>query len=131
MEETMQKILKAQDTRTQLYKEFEESLKANHEKTIGLEQMGIVVQLVTEGLNEVSLDIRKLQANLSSPQLQGYVDQLQGLERSKLQKTIKIEQLSLSSETRDHDSEIEQLKAEINAIISKINDTIQCIKDEL
>ncbi|WBW75180.1 REX1BD-like protein, implicated in DNA repair [Schizosaccharomyces osmophilus] len=131
MEETVQKIFKAQDTRTQLYKEFEEALKANHEKTIGLEQMGIVVQLVTEGLNEVSLDIRKLQASLSSPQLQSYVDQLQGLEQSKLQKTIKIEQLSLPSNIKDHSSETEQLKEEINALILKINDTIQSIKDEL
>ncbi|EPX73895.1 uncharacterized protein SOCG_03114 [Schizosaccharomyces octosporus yFS286] len=131
MEETVQKILKAQDTRTQLYKEFEEALKANHEKTIGLEQMGIVVQLVTEGLNEVSLDIRKFQADLGSSRLQSYVDQLQELEHSKLRKTIKIEQLSLPSNIEDNHSEIEQLKEEIHATIMKINDTIQSIKDEL
>lgn len=46
--------------------------------------MGIIVQLVTEGLNEVSSDIRKYQASLTK-ELKLLVDSLQEKERSKLQ----------------------------------------------
>nr|NP_594342.3 uncharacterized protein SPAC4H3.06 [Schizosaccharomyces pombe]Q10214.1 RecName: Full=Uncharacterized protein C4H3.06 [Schizosaccharomyces pombe 972h-]CAA93345.3 sequence orphan [Schizosaccharomyces pombe] len=131
MEETVNKILRAQETRAQLYKELEDALNANQEKKIGLEQMGIIVQLVTEGLNEVSSDIRNYQASLTK-ELKLLVDSLQEKERSKLQATVKLEQLKVvSTNSPVENTQISELEARLSSLSKEINDILQNMKDEI
>ncbi|EEB06632.2 hypothetical protein SJAG_01675 [Schizosaccharomyces japonicus yFS275] len=129
--EAGEKILKAQETRVQLFHELKDAIQAFQNQKIGLEQMGIITQLVTEGFNEASRDIRDAQQQ-TNQEIKNLVDELQSLEKQRLMDTVKLYQIQqLENQERDYSSERESLRQSLDNLSRKIDETIQSIKDEL
>ncbi|OBZ81720.1 Uncharacterized protein C19orf60 [Choanephora cucurbitarum] len=142
----LQKILKAQDTRMELYKEFDildnmidftfKLHRAFNDYLNGkcpAEQYHSICKIVTEGFQDVSVEIQAIEKEISDAVIAGMIRALQNVEKEKLAKTAKIQILTIQAKEsdKDFDETINEYKQELNQINEKIYEVWDEIREEM
>ncbi|GAA5806926.1 hypothetical protein MFLAVUS_000275 [Mucor flavus] len=125
----LQKLLKAQGTRMELYTEFDIAFKDYLSGKCPADQYHSICKIVTEGFQDVSQEIQTIEKEISDRVIAGIIRALQQGEKERLEKTVKIQILTIQAKEsdKDFDGTIKELKDSLQII----NEKNQEIWDEL
>ncbi|KAI9353921.1 DNA repair REX1-B-domain-containing protein [Pilaira anomala] len=127
--EQLQKLLKAQSTRMELYSEFDIAFKDYLQGKCPADQYHSICKIVTEGFQDVSQEIQTIEKEMSDTVIAGIIRALQQGEKERLEKTVKIQILTIQAKEseKDYDGTIKELQDSLQII----NEKNQEIWDEL
>ncbi|CAO3630354.1 unnamed protein product [Cunninghamella blakesleeana] len=105
--EKLKSLNKSQDTRIALYQEFDEAYQDYLVDKCPTEQYYSICKIVTEGFQEVSLEIQAIEKELTEkcrrPDLSSLIRQLQEAEKEKLNHTAHLQIYTIESRKGDKD----------------------------
>ncbi|KAI8383062.1 DNA repair REX1-B-domain-containing protein [Blakeslea trispora] len=129
----LQKVLKAQDTRMELYKEFDIAFNDYLSGKCPAEQYHSICKIVTEGFQDVSVEIQAIEREISDTVIAGMIRTLQNTEKEKLAKAAKIQILTIQAKEsdKDFDETINEYKQDLNRINEKIYEVWDEIREEM
>ncbi|KAI8074286.1 DNA repair REX1-B-domain-containing protein [Gilbertella persicaria] len=129
----LQKILKAQDTRMELYKEFDIAFKDYLEGKCPAEQYHSICKIVTEGFQDVSNEIQGIERDISDTVIANTIRTLQRIEKDKLEKTAKIQILTIQAKEsdKDFDATIQEYKESLKEINEKMYEVWDELREEM
>ncbi|KAI9260190.1 DNA repair REX1-B-domain-containing protein [Sporodiniella umbellata] len=129
----LQSIFKSQNTRNELYQEFDIAFKDYVKGSCPADQYHSICRIVTEGFQEVSHEIQTIEKSLSNSMLARIVRDLQEAERTKLQETVQIQILTIQSKEtdKDYDETIHNHQEKLKETLEKIQDTMDELREEM
>lgn len=129
----LQKLLKAQDTRMELYTEFDIAFKDYLSGKCPAEQYHSICKIVTEGFQDVSMEIQGIEKEISDKVIAGMIRALQQGEKEKLEKTCKIQILTIQAKEsdKDFDETINELKDSLKTINEKTTEVWDELREEM
>ncbi|CEP18919.1 hypothetical protein [Parasitella parasitica] len=138
LSEQLQKVLKAQDTRMKLYREFDIAFKDYLNGKCPEEQYSSVCKIVTEGFQEVSKEIQDVEkeVNKSDTVIGGMIRQLQNVEKERLEKvnnTANLQILTIRSKEsdKDYDETIKQEQKGVKESTDKVYEIWDKLREEM
>ncbi|CEG74567.1 hypothetical protein RMATCC62417_09755 [Rhizopus microsporus] len=129
----LQSLLKSQNTRNELYQEFDIAFKDYLNGKCPAEQYHSICRLVTEGFQDVSLDIQSVEKDMSNKVIARMIRDLQETEKQKLHETVQIQILTIrAKETdKDYDETINGHKQRLSQILEKIQEITDELREEM
>ncbi|KAG0163924.1 hypothetical protein DFQ28_011015 [Apophysomyces sp. BC1034] len=131
----LQALSKEQSTRVALYKEFNDAFDDYIAEKCPPEQYYSICKIVTEGFEEVSLEIQSIERDLANSRndLAQLVRRLQNIEKEKLHKTAKLQILTIESRTgeKDFDVTIEEYRQRLREVMAEIQEVWDEIRQEM
>ncbi|KAI9476003.1 MAG: DNA repair REX1-B-domain-containing protein [Benjaminiella poitrasii] len=129
----LQKLLKAQNTRLELYKEFEIAFKDYMDGKCPADQYHSICKIVTEGFQDVSQEIQNVEKNISDKIIAGMIRTLQEAEKEKLEKTAKLQMLMIQAKEsdKDYDETIKEYKESVKEITDKAYEVWDELREEM
>ncbi|CAO3678725.1 unnamed protein product [Rhizopus stolonifer] len=129
----LQSLFKLQNTRNELYQEFDIAFKDYLSGNCPAEQYHSICRIVTEGFQEVSVEIQTMEKNMSNALLARTVRDLQEAERKKLQETVQIQILTIQSKEsdKDYDETIREHQERLKEVLETIQDTMDELREEM
>ncbi|KAG1122600.1 hypothetical protein G6F42_011329 [Rhizopus arrhizus] len=132
----LQKLLKAQDTRLELYREFDISAFKDYlSGKCPAEQYHSVCKIVTECFQDVSQENQDVEKNVNeSDKVIGVmIRQLQNVEKERLEKTAKLQILTIQAKEsdKDFDETIKQQQESVKEITDKMYEVWDELREEM
>ncbi|KAI8645477.1 DNA repair REX1-B-domain-containing protein [Parasitella parasitica] len=131
----LQILLKAQDTRMELYREFDIAFQDYLCGKCPAEQYHSVCKIVTEGFQDVSQEIQNVEKEVSKSDqvIGGSIRELQKVEKERLAKTANLQILIIQSKEsdKDFDETIKQEKESIKEIVDKVYEIWDELREEM
>ncbi|KAG2231776.1 hypothetical protein INT48_004055 [Thamnidium elegans] len=129
----LQKLLKAQGTRMELYTEFDIAFKDYLSGKCPADQYHSICKIVTEGFQDVSQEIQTIEKEISDRVIAGIIRALQQGEKERLEKTVKIQILTIQAKEsdKDFDSTIKELKDSLQIVNEKNQDIWDELREEM
>ncbi|KAF7726904.1 hypothetical protein EC973_008199 [Apophysomyces ossiformis] len=131
----LQALSKAQSTRVALYKEFNDAFDDYLADKCPPEQYYSICSIVTEGFEEVSVEIQSIERDLIDlrKDLAQQIRRLQNIEKEKLHTTAKLQILTIEARTgdKDYDATIEQHRQRLKEILTEIQEVWDEIREEI
>ncbi|KAI9019179.1 DNA repair REX1-B-domain-containing protein [Phycomyces nitens] len=133
----LQSLSKAQDTRMELYKEFDDAYKDYLVDACPPEQYHSICKIVTEGFQEVSLDVQAIERAMLDTfhrkDIATMIRRLQEAEKEKLRETATLQILSIEARKgdKDYDTTIEEKRSLLRQIQANIQDIWDEIRQEI
>ncbi|KAG2204946.1 DNA repair REX1-B-domain-containing protein [Mucor mucedo] len=125
----LQKLLKAQSTRMELYNEFDIAFKDYLSGKCPADQYHSICKIVTEGFQDVSQEIQTAEKEISDSVIAGMIRALQDGEKEKLEKTVKIQILTIQA--KESDKDFDETIKELKDSLATVNEKNQEVWDEL
>ncbi|KAI8997144.1 DNA repair REX1-B-domain-containing protein [Pilobolus umbonatus] len=129
----LQILQKEQNIRNELYNEFDNAFKDYLNGKCPSEQYYSVCKIVTEGFQEVSMTIQKVEKEISDSVISNMIRTLQQAEKEKLEKTAYNQILIIKAKEtdKDYDDDIRQNEECLEMISSRIQDIWDEIREEI
>ncbi|KAI8081176.1 DNA repair REX1-B-domain-containing protein [Thamnidium elegans] len=129
----LQKLLKAQGTRMELYTEFDIAFKDYLSGKCPADQYHSICKIVTEGFQDVSQEIQTIEKEISDRVIAGIIRALQQGEKERLEKTVKIQILTIQAKEsdKDFDGTIKELKDSLQIVNEKNQDIWDELREEM
>ncbi|KAI8890784.1 hypothetical protein K501DRAFT_236469 [Backusella circina FSU 941] len=129
----LQALSKSQGTRVELYHEFEIAFNDYLNKKCPPEQYYSICKIVTEGFQDVSLEIQNLEREMPRDDIKNMIRRLQEAEKEKLQRTATIQILTIQAMEgdKDYDETIQENKTRLQSTLDIIQEVWDEIRGEL
>ncbi|KAI8100020.1 DNA repair REX1-B-domain-containing protein [Halteromyces radiatus] len=133
----LQALSKAQETRIALYQEFDDAYQDYLQNKCPTEQFYSICGIVTEGFQEVSLEIQAIEKELSEKHkrsdLSILIRRLQQAEKDKLYNTTHLQIYTIKSrkEEKDYDTTIQETKQRLQDAVNAIQEVWDEIRQEI
>ncbi|KAG1179313.1 hypothetical protein G6F70_002450 [Rhizopus microsporus] len=129
----LQSLLKSQNTRNELYQEFDIAFKDYLNGKCPAEQYHSICRLVTEGFQDVSLEIQSVEKDMSNRVIARMIRDLQEAEKQKLHETVQIQILTIQAKEtdKDYDETINEHKQRLSQILEKIQEITDELREEM
>ncbi|KAG2204193.1 hypothetical protein INT46_006077 [Mucor plumbeus] len=131
----LQKLLKAQNTRLELYGEFDIAFKDYLTGKCPAEQYHSVCKIVTEGFQDVSQEIQDVEKKVNELDkvIGGMIRQLQNIEKERLEKTAKLQILTIQAKEsdKDFDETIKQQQESVKEVTDKMYEVWDELREEM
>ncbi|EIE80948.1 hypothetical protein G6F46_006393 [Rhizopus delemar] len=129
----LQNLFKAQNTRNELYQEFEIAFKDYLSEKCPAEQYHSICRIVTEGFQDVSMEIQNIERDISNKVIARMIRDLQETERKKLQETVQIQILTIQAKEtdKDYDETINQHQQRLKEVVEKIQEIMDELREEM
>ncbi|RCH78635.1 hypothetical protein CU098_006579 [Rhizopus stolonifer] len=126
----LQSLFKSQNTRNELYQEFDIAFKDYLSGNCPAEQYHSICRIVTEGFQEVSVEIQTMEKNMTNALLARTVRDLQEAERKKLQE-IQILTVQSKESDKDYDETIREHQERLKEVLETIQDIMDELREEM
>ncbi|KAJ8654945.1 hypothetical protein O0I10_009341 [Lichtheimia ornata] len=131
----LQALIKAQDTRMNIYKEFNDAFQDYLHDRCPEEQYLSICRIATEGFQEVSSEVQTIEQALAEEgrnDLSQAVRRLQEKEKDKLQLTVHLQIYTIESRKgeKDYDTTIQEHRERLDSAISDIGEIWDEIRQE-
>ncbi|ORZ19045.1 DNA repair REX1-B-domain-containing protein [Absidia repens] len=133
----LQSLSKSQETRIALYQEFDDAYQDYLNDKCPPEQYYSICKIVTEGFQEVSLEIQSVEKELTDicqrPDLSRLIRRLQEAEKAKLTHTAQLQIYTIESKKgeKDYDTTIRDTKQSLEETLDEIQETWDEIRQEI
>ncbi|KAI8977199.1 DNA repair REX1-B-domain-containing protein [Mycotypha africana] len=133
LSEQLSKLMKAQNTRMELYKEFDIAFKDYMSGKCPADQYHSICKIVTEGFQDVSSEVQSIEKDMSDEVISGMIRALQTAEKDRLEKTAKLQILMIEAKEsdKDYDETIKEQKEKLNEATDKVLEIFDELREEL